>query len=176
MGITNKCKCGCGKCLSLNHPSHIRYISGHNSVKHGDAKGRGTRLYETWSGMKKRCYNLNTKDYKNWGGRGIKVCAGWHEYLNFKKWALANGYADNLTIDRIENNGNYEPSNCQWITKAENASKGASKFTMGEAREIRKIIKYGKFSRKSVAKAYSVNRSTIDRIASNNTYIEEVAA
>lgn len=77
------------------------------------------RLYTIWRGMKKR---TNDKSDLNYGGRGITVCKEWGEYLNFKEWALNNGYSDELTIDRINNDGNYEPSNCRWATPKEQSN------------------------------------------------------
>lgn len=83
------------------------------NTKHGKAH---TRLYEIWSGMKKRCYNKNFEKYNHYGGRGVKVSEEWKEsFIAFEKWAIKNGYNDNLTIDRSDVNGNYEPSNCTWI-------------------------------------------------------------
>lgn len=80
----------------------------------------GTRLYNIWSGMKQRCYYLDHVDYLNYGGRGIEVCEEWrNDFLAFKKWSEENGYRDNLSIDRIDVNGNYEPSNCKWSTLKE---------------------------------------------------------
>ena len=67
--------------------------------------------------MKNRCRCPSSPAYKNYGGRGITVCDEWNDYISFKKWALSNGYNDNLTIDRINVNGNYCPENCRWITK-----------------------------------------------------------
>ena len=70
--------------------------------------------------MKERCNNKNNKSYKNYGGRGIKVCKEWSEnFMSFYNWSINNGYKEGLTIDRINNDGNYEPSNCRWITRKE---------------------------------------------------------
>jgi hypothetical protein len=75
--------------------------------------------------MIERCYREKHPHYKNYGGRGIAVCDEWQGergFYRFNEWAMANGYADNLTIDRIDNNGNYEPNNCRWITIKEQMS------------------------------------------------------
>ncbi len=89
-------------------------------MKHGLSK---TRLYGIWRDMKKRCYCQSCKGYKNYGGRGITICSDWlHDFQTFYNWAMDNGYAENLSIDRINVNGNYEPSNCRWATKKEQAN------------------------------------------------------
>lgn len=86
------------------------------------------KLYSVWKNMKDRCYREKSKSYKNYGGRGIRVCEEWkNDYSAFRKWAFDNGYKVNkgrneLTIDRIDNDGNYEPSNCRFVTWKEQAS------------------------------------------------------
>lgn len=77
------------------------------------------RLYQVWRGMNARCYNINDNRYDRYGKRGIIVCEEWKDFDTFAKWALKNNYSDNLTLDRIDNNGNYEPSNCKWSTVKE---------------------------------------------------------
>lgn len=84
---------------------------------HGDTH---TRLYSIWKSMKGRCYCVNWKPYKRYGGRGVKVCDDWrNSYEAFKNWAMSHGYADDLELDRIDVNGDYTPENCRWITHHE---------------------------------------------------------
>ena len=75
------------------------------------------RLHQCYKDMINRCFKSNNKNYKNYGERGIKVCSEWlSDFYSFRDWALANGYAENLTLDRIDVEGNYEPSNCRWVS------------------------------------------------------------
>ena len=85
--------------------------------------GWGSRLYSIWNGMKDRCYNSNSDSYTNYGGKGVLVTPEWHDFADFKKWAYANGYSEELTLDRINVAGNYSPENCRWtnwFTQAQN--------------------------------------------------------
>lgn len=90
-----------------------------------------TRLYTIWSSMRQRCNSPQYKSFKDYGGRGIKICEEWDDFQSFYDWAMANGYADDLSIDRIDNDGNYEPSNCQWIAlKDQQGNRRCAKLTL----------------------------------------------
>lgn len=77
----------------------------------------GTKLHNSWSGMKQRCEYSKHIGFKNYGGRGIRLHPEWRDFANFAEWALSNGYSEGLSIERIDHNGHYEPSNCSWISK-----------------------------------------------------------
>jgi hypothetical protein len=121
-----KCDCGTEKVIMKYHLGKSIFSCGcllrenaRNRFRtHGDTK---TSLYHRWMRMKERCYNKNHQAYHLYGGRGINVCDDWLIYENFKKWALANGYKEDLQIDRIDNDGNYCPENCRFTGSKEQA-------------------------------------------------------
>ena len=157
-------RCDCGTLKSVEPK---RVISGHTmscgclkaentiefnkrtKVKHG---GRQDRLYTIWHNMKQRCYGITYKDYPQWGGRGICVCDEWKDdYAAFREWALSNGYAQGLSLDRIDVDGNYSPQNCRWAdwsTQAKNRTNSHNYVINGEKKNLVDLadeygIKYG---------------------------------
>lgn len=115
-GYTKSCGCYAREKSS----ERLAGLSGEERSRRASKHGqKGTRLYDIWHGMKQRCTNENDKAYKNYGGRGVQVCAEWMAFEPFFSWALASGYEESLTLERVDVNGDYEPSNCTWVTKAE---------------------------------------------------------
>lgn len=124
------CKCDCG---NLREVRFVGMRAGESkscgclrnernrtaNLSHGMA---GSPLYSSWHCMKQRCLNKKRRHYEDYGGRGIKVCLEWMDFIPFRDWALAHGYKDGLTIERIDCNGNYESSNCTWIPQGEQSN------------------------------------------------------
>lgn len=116
-----ECKCDCGnmKIISraaLRHGQRSCGCSKNENISlalttHGESR---SKLYGVWLAMRRRCYHTNDKKYAIYGGRGIEVCDGWrYNYMQFREWSYSNGYKEGLTLDRINTDGNYEPSNCR---------------------------------------------------------------
>ena len=166
-----KCRCICGRetlvvsaklnngktiscgCMGLKHATEAK-------LKHGDALFRKkNRLYEIWAAMKRRCYNPHCDAYPYYGDKGVKVCPEWMEYESFRKWALANGYADDLSIDRIDSNSDYEPSNCQWIPMSENIGK-AKRYPESIRQQAFIMLDAGK-KQKVIADTLGISRITL---------------
>ncbi|WBK39603.1 hypothetical protein CB452P1_000019 [Clostridium phage CB452P1] len=156
------CKCSCGKISTVDgyklrngkskscgcKKSEYSKIS---STKHG---GKGTILYSKWCGIKRRCNNKNDKHYKNYGGRGIKICNSWNEsFEEFREWSFKNGYKENLTIERIDVNKGYEPLNCKWITLKEQASNKNNTVRVIYNGEIRALV--------NIAEELNINKKTL---------------
>ena len=118
------CRCDCGSnttCttgnLTTGNSKSCGCLQRERATERLTKHGRhGEKLYWVWGEMKQRCKNPKRPGYKNYGGRGISVCREWSDYATFREWAISNGYVHGLTIDRVNNDGNYEPSNCQWAT------------------------------------------------------------
>lgn len=127
-GKKYRCKCDCGNetivwttNLRRTHTTSCGCVRSENlrsiASTHGESK---TRLFRIWCEMKHRCTIKSDTNYIKYGGRGISVCDEWcNDFTTFRDWAMSNGYRDDLTIDRIDGTGNYEPSNCRWATYTE---------------------------------------------------------
>ena len=162
-----ECQCDCGNVCNVraNRLMHGRTkscgcLKKENHVKtHGMTK---TRIYNIWRGMKKRCYDLTNHNYLYYGKRGITVCDEWRDsFDSFYCWAKHNGYQEQLSLDRIDNNGNYCPENCRWVSvkeqnnnrsvsinityngKTQNLSEWCKELNLPYIRIYQRIIKYG---------------------------------
>lgn len=152
-----RCKCDCGNTTIVRSNAltsgNTRSCGCQKGYRHTHHKSK-TRLYGIWVGMRDRCLNKNNKAFERYGGRNIDVCEEWkNSFLEFEKWALAHGYAENLSLDRINVNGNYSPSNCRWATAQEQADNKRSNILI----TIDKIT----HNLQQWCDIYNINRSTV---------------
>lgn len=157
------CMCDCGNTIKLEvcriKGPKAKSSCGCLHEKHGDHK---ERLYNIWSQMKHRCCCADNDRY---GGRGISVCNEWQKYSGFKEWAVSSGYANELTIDRIDNDGNYEPGNCRWVTvKENNRNRPCVKLDPESVVEIKNLLFVENKTVASIARQYGLGTTIISNI------------
>ncbi|POP31673.1 hypothetical protein C3B58_15365 [Lactonifactor longoviformis] len=165
-----KCICDCGneKIILLQNLRNGDATScGCQRIKsitrHG---GSHTKLYVVWQGMVRRCYDSKSKNYVNYGARGIHVCDEWRgDFGIFQKWAVQNGYRDGLSIDRINNDGNYSPNNCRWTTDKVQMN-NTRKTVYLEINGVRKPISFW-------ADEYGISKATIRERVKRGWLVEE---
>ena len=131
-------------------------------------------IYNSWMNMKGRCFRVTHPKYSRYGGRGITVCDEWLDIKTFYEWAKSNGWFSGSSIDRIDNNGNYCPENCRWVSMSENArKKRTTKLSIDQANQIRKKIDAGE-DMYDIAKEYGVVHGTIWFIKNNFTHVHDM--
>jgi len=145
------------------------------NYKTGYATARNRQgFYNTWQNMKGRCMRETHPKYHRYGGRGIKIHDDWIEIEGFAAWALSNGWEEGLTLDRIDNDGNYCPENCRWITLSENSrKKRTTKISFEDAKKIRSRVASGE-SEYELAKEYGVVHGTVWFIINNFTHVADM--
>lgn len=111
------------------------------ATTHGLSK---TRLYREWAGIIQRCESERSTSYNRYGALGVSVCEEWHKFDAFAEWAMSNGYSDELTIDRIDSTGNYEPSNCRWVGNLEQANNKRTNVYIESFGEIHTIAEWAR--------------------------------
>lgn len=147
------CRCDCGKDIIVSGSDLPRrtscgcarsdFLVAFNKETKTTHGMRHTRLYRIWRSMINRCNCSNWKHFSDYGGRGIKVCDEWLDsFESFRGWSLANGYQDDLTIDRVNVNGNYEPSNCRWATGRQQANNTRSSRYLEFNGEIKTVAEW----------------------------------
>jgi hypothetical protein len=172
------CRCECGKekyyRLKLIRSGATKSCGCYNTDRVTSHKMSKTRLYVTWVGMKSRCYNSNTIRYSRYGGRGITICEAWiNSFESFKEWALNNGYTNKLTIERKNNDGNYNPENCIWVTmkqQGQNRNNSVKYLCFGQMLTVSAIAEKININRPSVNKKLSAGMTVEEIIKTHNKY------
>lgn len=148
------CQCDCGNIKSVRSDSLQsggikscgclkRKTDAENMAKAHKHKLSKTPLYNVWQNMKSRCYNENDTRFADWGGRGICVCDEWrHDFMAFYDWAVTHGYSEGLTIDRIDNDGNYCPENCRWATQEQQSRNRRSNINITIGNSTRTLLEW----------------------------------
>lgn len=132
------------------------------------------KLRARWRNMKRRCSVEKQTGYKYYGGKGINVCKEWEEsFIVFKKWAFENGYRVNLQLDRIDNNGNYSPENCRFVTQKTNLrNRSITKLSFNSAGSIRNLYASGKYTKTGLGKMFGVTRQTVTSVIKNEIWVQ----
>lgn len=184
-GMMWLCQCDCGTCKPVdgrslrdgtstscgcNKAQKTREAGNRGNFKHG---GKKERLYNIWNGMKDRCYNPKSKFFHRYGGRGIKVCDEWkHDYVAFRTWAIENGFDATKprkyqSLDRIDNDGDYSPSNCKWRTSSEQCNNKSNNHLVRLGDEVKTITEWSRI--------LGINKSTIEKRLTVYGYTDEEA-
>jgi len=169
-------KCDCGNYIYLE-PGQVTGPGNKSKTScgcirdyHGEHK---SKLYQCWANMKTRCLNPKGRNYRRYGERGINVCKEWFRYPAFREWALDNGYSDNLTIDRIDNDAGYFPENCRWVTvKFNNRNRSTMMLSESKVREIKRLIFNGNKTIEEVKNIYGVSRTIISDIKNGKKWTD----
>lgn len=156
-----KCLCDCGnyKVISGTH-LRTKHDQSCGCLKKEQEKHGGTRLARIWKNMIARCYYEKNISYSRYGAKGVTVCDSWKDNFEvFKSWALKNGYADNLTLDRIDNSKGYEAVNCRWVTPKEQANNKTNNLLISIDGEIHTASEWSDITGINVKKIYQAHRS-----------------
>lgn len=152
--------------MTKNFKHHLRY----------------TRLYRIWNHIKDRCLNPKSDAFKHYGARNISICSEWKQDISiFYKWAIENGYNDNLTIDRIDNNGNYEPSNCRWVDIKTQANNKRNNHLITYNNETHTLAEWGRITNinpitinKRLSIGWSINKALTTPVRSRNQQSSDI--